>query len=116
MEGRVEMDYYTLGQRIKECRKKRDYTQQELAEQINFSPKHIGNVERGDAKPSIDLLVALANTLNVSLDYLLQDSLILKNSDADNQIAVTIEKFLEVQRTQIDDLEHNLHSLKRPTE
>lgn len=65
------MDYTALGNRIRESRIRQNYTQMQVAEQLLFSQKHIGNIERGNARPSIDLLVGLANTLEVSLDYLL---------------------------------------------
>ena len=99
------MDYNALGRRIRECRIKHNYTQLQVAEQLLFSQKHIGNIERGDAKPSVDLLVRIANTLDVSLDYLLQDSLQLQKPNCPIELSKTIEQFLERQQLEITKLQ-----------
>ena len=38
---------------------------------INISIEHLGNMERGQGKPSLELLVEIALYFNVSTDYLL---------------------------------------------
>lgn len=70
------MNYYEFGNRLRICRHKQDYSLQDVADMTQYSSKHIGNIERGQAKPSIDLLVVLSNCLQASPDYLLQDSLL----------------------------------------
>lgn len=102
------MDYNALGRRIRECRIKHNYTQLQVAEQLLFSQKHIGNIERGDAKPSVDLLVRIANTLDVSLDYLLQDSLRLQKPEYPDGLPETIEQFLEQQKLEITKLQETI--------
>lgn len=69
------MDYELLGMRIRESRKANNFSIKQLASQLSFSHQHLGNIERGMAHPSIDLLVEISNLLKVPLDYLLQDSL-----------------------------------------
>lgn len=69
------MDYNKLGKRIKEMRKKRKISQQELAYEIEYSIPHISHVENGITKSSIDFLVKAANALDVTTDQLLCDSL-----------------------------------------
>ncbi len=46
-------------------------TQAELAGIVGVEAQHISRIERGVRACSIDLLVILATTLHVSLDYLL---------------------------------------------
>lgn len=75
------MDYIALGNRIRETRQEHHYTQIQIAEKLNYSDKHLGNVERGHARPSLELLVDFAKKLHVSTDYLLQDSLSEEESD-----------------------------------
>ena len=53
------MDYTQLGQRIQEVRNHQNFTQQQMAKELHFSQQHIGNVERGNAHPSVDLLVEM---------------------------------------------------------
>ncbi len=74
-KGRTGMDYVDLGRRVRKQRKIRGWTQEMLAEKIGVSTSFIGHVERGTRKASLETLVALANTLEISVDYLLAASL-----------------------------------------
>lgn len=69
------MDYLKLGNRIKEARKNKGYTQGKLAELTGYSVQHISHIETGNTKLSVESLVTLANVLDVSLDHLMSDSL-----------------------------------------
>lgn len=84
------MDYAALGNRIKIFRKRKGYTQAELAEILGYSVQHISHVENGVTKMSIDFIIDLANVLGVSLDELFSDSLhcIKKKSKEDRAIAL----------------------------
>ncbi len=78
-----------LGNRIRRIRKEKYLTQFALAEEIGVSPNFLGDVERGVKSPSLETIVCLANVLDVSLDYLLFES--LKHSDIaeDNEMYLT---------------------------
>ena len=69
------MDYKALGERIKHCREERHYTQEALAEAVNYSSEHISVIERGVKPPRLERLVDIANALEVGLDELVQDDL-----------------------------------------
>ncbi len=69
------MDYADIGRRIRIQRRLLNLTQGELAKAIGVSPSFIGHMERGDRQASLETLVALANELDVSVDYLLAASL-----------------------------------------
>ena len=69
------MNYTDLGRRIREERQKLNLTQEKLAEAINVSTAYIGQIERGRRCPTLDTLICIANTLGVSIDYLLRESL-----------------------------------------
>lgn len=56
-----------LGRRIKELRKLRKLSQEELSEQVNIDPKHLSRIETGRGSPSLDTLERLANALKVEL-------------------------------------------------
>lgn len=66
-----------FGTRLKELRQEQGLTQQELADKIKVHDPHgmhgmsISGYERGMRKPSFEVLDALADILNVNLDYLL---------------------------------------------
>lgn len=55
-----------LGKKIKEIRKVKKFTQAELAWKIGVSPNFIGLIERGKKMPSLDTLIKISNTLEVS--------------------------------------------------
>jgi len=71
------MDYYLLGQKIRKLRNLHHMSQANLAELIDVSTNYIGQIERGDRKPSLETLVSLCNVLNTNMDYILSDSLSL---------------------------------------
>ena len=60
-----------LGENIRECRLQRKLTQLELADAAGFGEEHCKQVEYGNKALSIYNLSAVAKTLNVSTDYLL---------------------------------------------
>jgi transcriptional regulator with XRE-family HTH domain len=64
----------TLGERIRELRLKRGWTQQQLAERVGIQQKQISSYERGANVPSGQTFIALAEAFGVSLDYLAQIS------------------------------------------
>ncbi len=70
----VELDYKKLGKRIKECRLKKHFTQEKLAELVNAAASNISHIERATTQVSLPSLVKIANALDVTLDQLVCDS------------------------------------------
>ena len=68
------VNYLAMGNRMKIKRRAKKMSQEEIAKAVQISMSFYGNIERGRRIPSIDTLVAIANTLGVGLDYLLADS------------------------------------------
>lgn len=60
----------SLGSNIKELRGKLNLTQKEFAEKLSLSNATITAWEKDAKKPSYDVLIQLATTFNVSLDWL----------------------------------------------
>ena len=60
-----------LGNRIKELREVRHFSQVELAEAMHVSKQSISNWENGNILPSVEMVVKLAGFFSVSTDYLL---------------------------------------------
>jgi transcriptional regulator with XRE-family HTH domain len=59
-----------LGQRLKSLRKDRGLTQKDLAQAVSLSFQQLNKYESGVNLPSADVLAALADHLDVTLDYL----------------------------------------------
>lgn len=56
----------TIGMHVREARKRRRLTQQELAALVGVNPETISNIERGRYAPSIRALEALCEHLGVA--------------------------------------------------
>lgn len=69
------MDFLLLGRRIRDERLLKRLTIEQLSEQIDKSSNFVGQIERGECKPSVETLVALANALETTIDHLLQDNI-----------------------------------------
>ncbi|APU63984.1 HTH-type transcriptional regulator ImmR (plasmid) [Weissella cibaria] len=69
-----------LGQRIKEEREKRQWTQDYLAETLNVSRQTISKWEVGSTYPDIDRLVQISNLFGITLDSLIKGDDSLKKS------------------------------------
>ena len=69
------MNAKAVGQRIQIAREERCMTQRELAVAIGCTPQHISAMERGVKTPTLETFVAIASTLRVPADVLLQDVL-----------------------------------------
>ena len=102
-----EVDYGKLGVKIKEIRQNRGLTQDNLAEIVNCNTSHISNIENNHTKVSLNVLFAIANALNTSIDYLLSNqyenvSLALDNAitralrDCDNDKKEKVLKIIEI--------------------
>ena len=59
----------TFSERLVQLRKEKNITQRQLASALNLSEVGIQNYEGGRRKPAYDILLALADYFNVSLDY-----------------------------------------------
>lgn len=67
------MEKEIFAQRLIRLRKKKGYTQQQLAEQLNVTNKAISRWETGEGYPDITLLKPLSEALGISCDTLLSD-------------------------------------------
>lgn len=66
-----KLNYVEIGNRIRTKRKELKLTQDKLSEIIDVSPTYISEIERGCSICSLFTLTKIAQTLHVSLDYLI---------------------------------------------
>ena len=66
----MKADYIALGENIRRHRKMAGMTQAELAAIVECSDRHIGQIEKGKNKPSLAVIIAIANALNIGIDQL----------------------------------------------
>ena len=63
-----------LPERLVHLRKKKNFSQYELAERLGFSRGLIANYEQGRREPDCKTILIFASFYNVSVDYLLERS------------------------------------------
>lgn len=89
------MNHELLGKHIRDKRKSKNYTLEQLAEKLDVSTTFIGQIERAKGIPSLETLVKIANVLETSTDSLLFGDLNKKsgNNHFVNTIAELTETF-----------------------
>ncbi len=69
-------------ERLNQTRKERGFTAQQMADYLHTGIRNYRKYESGDAKPTLEGLVLLADKLDVSTDYLLcRDEFLAKHAD-----------------------------------
>lgn len=99
-----------LSEKIMELRKKKGWSQEELAEKLDISRQSVSKWESGGSIPDIDRILTLSRLFEVSTDYLLKDELQLDVASSvepseDNQEQTTrsismeeANRFMELKR------------------
>ena len=87
-----EQELTALREAIRNERKNKRITQEELAEMLEVSPTHVKHIESGHRKPSIEILFELAEILNISLD----EVVFPKNRTPNDATRGKIERLLDV--------------------
>jgi transcriptional regulator with XRE-family HTH domain len=81
-----------LGARIKELRKTKAMTQEQLAEKINVDPKHLSRIEVGRGYPSLDALENMAGVLNVEMKEFFE----FQHLDSAEEVSSTLDALLKL--------------------
>lgn len=87
----MELDYKSIGKRVKIARIRAELTQEKLAEIVDLSPTHLSNIETGSTRVSLQTIVNLANALGVTADDLLCDSVVCAGVQLEKDIADILE-------------------------
>lgn len=64
--------YEQFGKKVRRLRKKREMSQENLAEKINRDPRTVVAIEAGKRNPTLNTIYKLAQALGVSLSELLK--------------------------------------------
>ncbi|MBR2432850.1 MAG: helix-turn-helix transcriptional regulator [Clostridia bacterium] len=86
-----------IAKNLVELRKSRKYTQQQLAEKLNYSDKAISRWEHAESLPDIETLCKICDIYGVKFEYLLQEEQPKRSknpyvvqSNTGNKIAITL--------------------------
>ena len=102
-----------LAQRIKQLRKERRWTQMDLAKKIGLNePRQISRYESEKNVPSIEVLLKIANALEVSVDYLLiEDASRYKHKASGKEDMDALLQFNELTEEDIELMENILQEI-----
>ena len=62
-----------IGERIRKLRTDLDLSGKRLADMVGVTQSYISAIERGEREPSVDVLKSLANALQTSVSYLIDE-------------------------------------------
>ena len=68
----MHFDQYAFGRRVKYLRRKRNLTLEQMSSTLNISIDHLSRIELGKRGVSIDLLLDMAELLDVTVDFLVR--------------------------------------------
>ena len=65
------INFKMIGQRIRESRKKKGFTQEAFSEMIDISTEHLSRIETGAYRPSLNLIEKISNVLEITEEELM---------------------------------------------
>ncbi len=66
-----QIDYSLIGERIREARKKKGWSQEKLSEKIDIATAFLSRVERGHSQINLKRLAQISRALDVPLEKLI---------------------------------------------
>ena len=118
------MNNNKYGNRLRELREQRQYTQETLAKLLNTSRSRIAMYERGERQPDFEMQEAIADFFNVTIDYLfgretptsdkdgqtVAEALRLYNAyeEASPEVRQAVEILLKQAKPALENLQHQM--------
>ena len=106
----IDLDFKIIGLRIQKCRSEKKMTRAGLAERIDTNQKHLSRIEGGYHRCTLDLIVAIAKALDVSVDYLIAD---YEDSSNPSTLQVIIDEIKGMTPKQLEMLQDNIKTIKK---
>lgn len=74
-EGSVDMnDKFNYGEKLRELRRERGFSQEEMALRADITTSYYGQIERGTANPTVSTLDKICNVMGISINDIFTDS------------------------------------------
>lgn len=89
----------TLGDRIRDVRSGRGWSQEELADRASISRSFMGEIERGQSSATIDSLEKITNALEITLEDLFRNL----QSPTDSRLAALMNKMNSLNAESLKD-------------
>ncbi len=98
------METILIGDRIRELRKSKGLTQEELAEKADMSVTFLGEVERNEKLPGLLIFANIVEALDTTADYILRDTLPSGQQYVDDETLKMLDKLSPKHRKIVNDL------------
>ena len=99
----------SFGQKLKQLRKEKDWSQDQLAYNAQIDGRQISRYENDRVVPSVEVIVKVATAFNVSIDYLLLEKAPRRPLQAPQ--SKLVQKIAEIGPLSTDDEKSLLHLL-----
>lgn len=96
-----------IGDKIQVLRKEHGWSQQLLAKKIGTSGPIVGRYERGEMTPSVEVAKKLADTFDVTLDFLVDDT----GKTTEIKDKTMLKRIMEIQALDTEDQKTIVHVL-----
>lgn len=96
-----------IGDKIQALRKQHGWSQQQLAKMIGTSGPIVGRYERGEMTPSVEVAKKLADTFDVTLDFLVDDT----GKTAEIKDKAMLQRIMDIQALDTEDQKTIVHVL-----
>ena len=93
-----------FGERLLKLRKQNNLSQNELAKKLSIHKNVLGKYERNEVRPSIEIASKIADTLQISLDYLVGKT----DMELDKKV---VNRVMEIQTLPDEDKKHILYTI-----
>ena len=109
----MALDKAALGEKLRQARQMKGYTQHALAQMADVGNVYLGEIERGLKMPSLNIFIKLIEALDISADYILRDELTSGQEYIYDEITQKLKNLTPGQRkTAVDILDAYLHNLE----
>ena len=109
-------DFKAFGLAIKEARKKRGLTREQVGALIEIDPRYLTNIENKGQHPSLQVFYDLVSLLNVSVDEFFLPDANLAKSTRRRQLEKQMENFTEKDLMLMEALANGINKAKEAEE
>lgn len=109
-------DFMPTGQAIKKAREKAGLTREQLAEQLNITPRHLQSVENEGQYPNFQLFVQLITMFNISADQYIFSNNQTGKTSLRRQVDKLLDTFNDKELTVIEGTAKAICKAKEPEE
>lgn len=64
----MQLDKEIIGKKIRQLRVQKGFSQEELSEKIDISPRHMCTIENGNSFPSLETFIKIADVLDININ------------------------------------------------